>query len=173
MKNNKIKLRDLLSEQTVCLGTYGLGTPAKKMDWCGKTITESDDDEDDKKKKLLFGQDEDEEQEITIEMKKAFLEAVCNFSKLGEGIYRERNLKEITEAILGIGRMAERMALAETDDWFDSQTVMRDMKSLHEAVKLFEKTAKDISILQQRLESTFEDIGSKLNRYYDVNQENI
>lgn len=169
-KSKNIKLKDLLKENSFCIGTYGLGVPAKKMDWCGKTIKEDHDEDDNNKKKLLFGQDTDNEEEITDEMKHAFYEAVGNFTEYGKAIYRERNLKEVCETILGIGRMAERLALEETDDWFDTMSVQRDMKSLNESVKLFEKTAKDISILQQRLESVFEDIGQKIGRYYEIKQ---
>ena len=42
------------------------------------------------------------------------------------------------------------------------------MKHLGEAHKIFEKTAAEMSTLQQRLEAAYEDIGSTLGKYYDI-----
>ena len=175
MKNNKrIKLKELLTETTFFLGVQGLGTPAKPMDWSGKTIKEDEVPmkqpvQDLDKKKLLFGQD-DEEKEISPEMKQAFAEAVACYNEYGKSIYREAKLKEVTETILQVGKLAEKIALAETDDWFDTQTVQRDMKGLNDNVKIFEKTAKDLSTLQHRLESCYENMGQILSRYFEINQ---
>ena len=44
------------------------------------------------------------------------------------------------------------------------------MKEVNTSVGLFEKTANEISQLQQRLESVFEDIGSKLGKYYEISE---
>ena len=37
-------------------------------------------------------------------------------------------------------------------------------------MKVFEKTAGEMSGLQQRLESAYEDMGTVLNRYYKINE---
>jgi hypothetical protein len=65
---------------------------------------------------------------------------------------------------------ASKLALQETDDWFDGVTVKRDMKEVAKSTQLFEKAAKELSTLQQRLESVFEDIGHKLGKYYDIHE---
>ena len=172
MKKKSIKLKDLLPEHTLFLGIKA--NPAMAFVPTGYTNTtykqpiKEDEDDFESKKRLLFGQSDEEQQEITDEMKQAFQEIVGQYAEYGKGIYRERKLKEITETILNIGKLAEKIALAETDDWFDTMTVQRDMKGLNESVKLFEKTAKDLNILQQRLESLYEDIGTKLSRYYEI-----
>ena len=44
------------------------------------------------------------------------------------------------------------------------------MKQLQEAYKTFEKTAGEMSGMQQRLEAAYEDIGTVLNKYYKVNE---
>lgn len=173
MKKKQIKMRDLLVEHSTLMGIVtGKAGSMIPRDWNGKpinTITEDDDNDEDENRKLLFGQTkEDKESELTPEMKKAFLEVVGNFGKYGESIYREGNLKDITETILRIGQVAEKIALSETDEWFDVATVQRDMKSLNDSVKLFEKTAKDSFILQQRLEALYEDIASKIGRYFNI-----
>lgn len=120
------------------------------------------------KRKLLFGQEDKNEIELTDEIKQKFLEAVKSFNKYGESIYREANLKEAMEEICEIGKLAEKIALSETDDWFDSVSVQRDVKSLNEDVKLFEKTCNEVNQLQQRLESCFESIGQRLGKYFEI-----
>jgi hypothetical protein len=179
MAKNDTKLKTLLNEVNISL-LDGIKTgndgPSYARGWDGKVLYEMDDegkpvDNDSKpteKKKLLFGQEEEGSKEVTKEMKNAFREAVADFNKYSESIYREGNLKEICKEMLQIGKLAEQIALEETDDWSDISSIQRDFKSLNDALKNFEKTAKDVTILQKRLEGNFENIGSILNRYYDI-----
>ena len=44
----------------------------------------------------------------------------------------------------------------------------KDVKEIQDSVKLFEKTAKEVSTLQHRLEAMYENIGGKLSRYYEI-----
>jgi hypothetical protein len=110
-----------------------------------------------------------EEARMSEEDKQKFLEAVSNFSNLSSSIYRDHSLQELTETIKSIVEAASHITVTETEDWFDRVTVQRHMKQLGESYKTFEKTAKQISELQQRLEACYEDIGSTLGRYYKMN----
>lgn len=110
---------------------------------------------------------ESEPIKITNEQKRAFLESVKGFSKLGESVYGKSNLKELTEKVKYIVETASQVSLSE-GDWFDGITVTRNMKELSNNYKVFEKTAKEMSVLRERLESAFEDIGSGLNRYFEI-----
>ena len=69
-----------------------------------------------------------------------------------------------------IVEIAEQLTLQESEHWFDNVTVNRHMKQLKEAHKVFEKTATEMTELQQRLEAAYDDMGSILNRYYKVNE---
>lgn len=113
---------------------------------------------------------ESEEPTMTKEDKKAFLEAVANYHRLGEMIYRANTLKEVAQTLGNIVEKAEQVTLSESEHWFDNVTVSRHMKQLGEAYKVFEKTATDMSGMQQRLEAAYEDIGEVLNKYYKVNE---
>ena len=42
------------------------------------------------------------------------------------------------------------------------------MKGLNESYKVFEKTAQEISRLQERLSASYEDIGQGLSKYFDI-----
>jgi len=105
---------------------------------------------------------------MTTEQKRAFLEAVYQFAEHSKSIYRAHSIKETAKYLGELIEAASQLTLAETEDWFDANTVNRHMKHLSEAHKIFEKTASEMDMLQQRLEAAYEDIGSTLNKYYDV-----
>jgi hypothetical protein len=111
---------------------------------------------------------EDESPKMRKEEKKAFLETVANYHRLGEMVYRNSTLQEVTETLGNIVQQAEALTLQESEHWFDNVTVSRHMKQMNEAYKVFEKTAKEMTGLQQRLESAYDDMGTVLNRYYKV-----
>lgn len=105
---------------------------------------------------------------MSTEQKKAFLEAVYRFAEHANDIYRKHSLRETSKYLGELIESANHLTLSETEDWFDNVTVGRHMKHLGEAHKIFEKTAHEIETLQQRLEACYEDIGSTLNKYYDI-----
>lgn len=110
---------------------------------------------------------EREPEQITKEEKMAFLESVKSFSALGEGVYSKTNLQELCEKISNLVEMANRVTLAE-GDWFDGITVNRNMKEIANSYKVFEKTAKEMNVLQERLTAAYEDIGQGLSRYFEI-----
>jgi hypothetical protein len=93
---------------------------------------------------------------------------VYKFAEHANGIYRQHSLKETADALNHMIEAANHLTLSETEDWFDKVTVSRHMKQLSEAQKIFDKTAAEMSTLQQRLESAYEDIGGVLGKYYDI-----
>jgi hypothetical protein len=113
---------------------------------------------------------EDAESKMTSEEKRAFLKSVANYHRLGEMVYRADSLREVAKTLGGIVEQAEKLTLSESEHWFDNVTVSRHMKQMNEAYKVFEKTAAEMSGMQQRLESAYEDMGTILNRYYKVNE---
>ena len=112
----------------------------------------------------------DNKPKITKEDRAAFLENISNFSDFGKNIYREASLKETVDSIRELTETASNIALSEGDDWFDDMSVKRDMTEINRATKLFEKTAKEMSVLQQRTESLYEEIGMRLSKYFDMKE---
>ena len=100
--------------------------------------------------------------------KAAFLEEVAKFNEYGAKIYRTEDLKMAAEAINKIVESAEKVVLQETEEWFDEITIKRNMKSLKSNNEQFMKTVKEVSKLQQRLESLYEEMGHTLSRYYEI-----
>lgn len=116
----------------------------------------------------LLKESEDATAKMSSGQKKAFLEAVYKFAEHANSIYRPHSLKETSQYLGELIEAAHHLTLSETEDWFDANTVNRHMKHLGEAYKIFEKTSQEMSVLQQRLESAYEDIGGTLNKYYDI-----
>jgi hypothetical protein len=108
------------------------------------------------------------DQKVELNEKAAFLQEVSKFNEYGSVIYRTDSLKEAAKAVSKIVENAERIALQETDEWFDEMTVKRNMKSLKSNNEQFMKTVQEVSKLQQRLESLYEEMGHTLSRYYEI-----
>jgi hypothetical protein len=108
------------------------------------------------------------DQKVELNEKAAFLEEVAKFNEYGSMIYRTEGLKQASEAINKIVENAEKIALQETEEWFDEITIKRNMKELKNKKENFMKTVKEVSKLQQRLESLYEEMGHTLSRYYEI-----
>jgi hypothetical protein len=116
-------------------------------------------------------EEKEPEMELSEEQKKAFLEAVKQYKKYGESVYRNAGLGEVYESIKNMVEVANKMTLSETGDWFDNVTVSRHMKRMGESFNVFEKTLKEVSTLQQRLEASYDEIGEVLGKYYEISEE--
>ena len=150
-KGNSMKLKDLLKESFEKGKVYSnpFHTPFVK---------ENDMDRD------------EESNEMTNEQKMAFLEAVKAYKSFGETVYRNEGLAEVYESIKGLVESAGKNMVKETEGSFDGITVGRHVKRMNESFKIFEKTLREVGTLQQRLESTYDEIGEVLGKYYEINE---
>jgi valyl-tRNA synthetase len=105
---------------------------------------------------------------MSLSEKTQVLEQIKGYQSLGEVIYRSEGLKEAAQKLSELIENAERVALQETEEWFDEVTVKRNMKELVNNNKEFGKTVQEITKLQQRVESLYEEIGNNLSRYYEI-----
>jgi len=109
-----------------------------------------------------------EERKFTTEEKKEYLEAISKFNEYGQDIYRSNKLVETAKKIKDIVEFASKHIMDESGDWFDKVTLGRHSKKMNESLKIFEKTADEMSKLQQRMEAVYEEIGETLGKYYDI-----
>ena len=98
------------------------------------------------------------------------IEGVSQYGNIGKFLYNETNILEIASKLVGIAESAHSHILGESDDWFDKVSIGRNMKNLQGMVKEFKKTATESHQLNQRLTGLYEDMGSVLNRYYDIHE---
>jgi hypothetical protein len=111
---------------------------------------------------------EELDRKSNVNEKAAFLDEIAKFNEYGARIYRTQGLKEAAAAINRIIEGAEQLMLQETEEWFDEVTVKRNMKELKRKKEDFMKTVGEVTKLQQRLESLYEEMGHTLSRYYEV-----
>ena len=107
-------------------------------------------------------------QKIHLSEKAEALEEIKQYQALGEVIYRSEGLREAAQKISKLVEKAETLVLQETEEWFDEVTIKRNMKELNTKNKDFVKTVNEITKLQQRLESLYEEMGNGLSRYYEL-----
>ncbi len=115
--------------------------------------------------------------------RKAFLESIKNFNNFKKEIFREtgivnektgrpvtfsQRLNEINNELASMLEQVEHFTLQETQDNFDKISVNRDLKEIKTDYQMFSKTCNEMRSLQQRLEACYENIGTKLGRYYEI-----
>ncbi len=110
---------------------------------------------------------DDQPKPMSIDEKREFVNAVKNFSALGESVYGKGDLDSICERVKGIVDKAEKI-MTESDDWFSDVAHKKNFKRIQEDYAMFEATAREMKQLQERLSMAYENIGQGLSRYYDV-----
>jgi hypothetical protein len=113
---------------------------------------------------------ENEERPLSNEVKKHFLEIVSTYNKYQEMMDRKSDIAQVAETLGGITEAARTLAIKEAGDWFDAQTVKRNMSELDKLGKQFDKVALEARALDQRLNGLYEDMGHILSRYYKIGE---
>jgi len=113
-------------------------------------------------------QEKKEAQILTPDQKKQFLETVSNYNSYRNKLKTETDLVQMANELCTIADTAQSLALNETDEWFDTITINRNMKELKKINELFNSSAKDAKLLQDRMLSLYEDMGHILGRYFDI-----
>ena len=104
------------------------------------------------------------------EVKKNFLEIVSTYNKYQEMMDRKSDIRKIAETLSAITEAATQLAVNEGDDWFDKQTIKRNMGELKKLGSQFDKVAQEAAALDQRLTGLYEDMGHILSRYYKIGE---
>lgn len=112
--------------------------------------------------------DDEEQEPIGLSERNRYLQSIKEFNKFSKGIFNEVDYEKMTRKLGGLVEFVSRFTVEEAGDWFDGVTVKRHMKRMQESYGEFEKTAKQMHTLQQRLENCYEDIGGILERYYEI-----
>ena len=97
-------------------------------------------------------------------------EAVRTYQQIGSSVFGGTGILETAKQLSKIVEDAQNHVLSENDDWFDNVTVNRNMNGLKGMVKEFKKSAIEAHQLDQRLRGLYEDMGTVLNRYYEIDE---
>lgn len=110
---------------------------------------------------------QDQPAPMSVQEKRAFKEAVANFTAMSDSVYGKGDIDEIVERVKKIVEGADRI-MTEGDDWFSNQALKKENKRMHEDYKEFAETAMQLKEAQQRMALAYENIGNHLNRFFDV-----
>lgn len=110
---------------------------------------------------------QDQPAPMSVQEKRAFKEAVANFTGMGDSVYGKGDIDEIVERVKKIVEGADRI-MTEGDDWFSNQALKKENKRMHEDYKEFAESAMQLKEAQQRMSLAYENIGNHLNRFFDV-----
>ena len=98
------------------------------------------------------------------------IEAIKSYSRVGKQLYNNNGILDAAKQLAQMAESAQNHVLSETDDWFDTVSVKRNMKELKGLTSHFKKTAVEANSVNQRLSALYEDMGNILNRYYDIEE---
>ena len=107
---------------------------------------------------------------LNTEQKAGILRKIAEYNKYSKAIYNENDLIQIANDLSEMAENAEMLALSETEDQFDKITVTRNMKELKNLSSQFAKSATEAQGFNQRLTGLYEDMGTILNRYFDIQE---
>jgi len=110
---------------------------------------------------------------LSNEVKKHFLEIISTYKSFDEQLKRKSDIVQVAETLGGIIEAAKVLTLSESEDWFDKVTIKRNMNELDKMDKSFEKIATEARQMDERLSALYEDMGSILNRYYEMSDLDI
>jgi hypothetical protein len=105
---------------------------------------------------------------LTKEEKKKLLEMVGQFNGYRKAMKMADELKNVAESIVYIAEMTEKYGLNETSDWFEGVSLERDMKELKKTATELHKIANKVHPQIKQAESLYEEIGLRLERYYNL-----
>jgi hypothetical protein len=121
-----------------------------------------------KLKKIVEGFDREEGPSLSSEEKRAILGMISEYNSLGKSLKREGSLPDVANKLSKMAEAAQKITLSETDEWFDSQTIKKNMDGLKKASVEFNKLAKEAYVHEQRMTALYEDMGHILGRYFNI-----
>lgn len=105
---------------------------------------------------------------LTTEEKRKLLGMVGKFNEYRRAMKMADELKQVAENIVYIAEMTEKYGLNETSEWFEGVTLERDMKEIKRYASELHKIANKVHPQVQQAEAIYEEIGLKLERYFNL-----
>lgn len=105
---------------------------------------------------------------LSAEEKRNLLQMVGKFNEYRRVMKMADELKNVAENIVYISEMTEKYGLNETSEWFEGVTLERDMKDIKRYANELHKIANKVHPEVQKAEALYEEIGLKLERYFNL-----
>ncbi len=96
-------------------------------------------------------------------------DSVKNFKMYGQALQDETDLIDLSKTLSVMANGAGRVITSDKNiEDFDKASLMKDVKDLKQLATEFNKTAKEAMKLKQRMQRAYDEMGLKLNRYFDM-----
>lgn len=94
---------------------------------------------------------------------------VKQYKTYGQSLINETDLLELSDTFYKMAQGAKRYveSMDNIDD-LDEAILKKDIKVLEDAANEFKKTAIEVVKLQKRMKASYDDMGTKLNRYFEM-----
>lgn len=92
------------------------------------------------------------------------------YSSYGNMLHRTHRMAEIAENLSRVIESAENYLMSETNDWYDTHTLHRNIKEIKKYSTEFGKIAEEYDNLHERAQAFYEDMGHLLGRYFKSNK---
>jgi len=120
-----------------------------------------------KLKHLLENSTESTYVALTKEEKSKMVGVIKSYNEYRKGLKAD-SVYETAQKIMEAVNLAERYAIKECNEWMEAKMIERDMKDVKKmAGKLYEEAHK-IKGVEKQLEMLYEEIGLKLERYFEI-----
>lgn len=125
-----------------------------------------------KLKHLLENSTEHAYTTLTKEEKLKMVESIKAYNDYRKSLKAEC-IYETASKIMEAVNLAERYAIKECGDWMQAKMVERDMKEIkRDAAKMYEEAQK-IKEVEKQLEMLYEQIGVRLERYFEIKDPSV
>ena len=105
---------------------------------------------------------------LTSQQKKEISQKISTFNKYGQILHDENDLNQISTELSELAQNAKKLALGLTNQDFDKITVQRNMKDLERCSDELRKTAVEVQLLKKRMVALYDEMGTILNRYFEI-----
>lgn len=117
--------------------------------------------------KNLKNDSEEPIRQLSKEEKKTLIQTIEDYNtyrKLLKGQTIYDTITKITEAI----SLVERYVVGNSDEWMQAEMAKRDIKEITRLADKLDDEATKLQAIEKNIELIYEDIGIKLDRYFEI-----
>ena len=105
---------------------------------------------------------------LSKEEKEKLLRLVGNFNEYRKSMKMADELKNVAENIVYIAELTEKYGLNETSEWFEGVALEKDLSEIKKNAANLQKIANKIHPQIKMAESIYEEIGLRLEKFFEL-----
>lgn len=105
---------------------------------------------------------------LTKDEKKLLIGTIGQYNSFREGL-KANSIRECATKINKAINLAERYITAECNEWMQAEMAKKDIKEIKKMSEKMLSEVGKLKAIESAVEMLYEDIGMRLNRYFDIN----